>query len=312
LYSRQRTRLGPFPITRLFVNASGDHIADIEHNDILALPEHRDRILGDFVAHVLESRSDELALTGFNHATAARIGELWPSQAFDGHVSEAPFVALGRLRSEQKEYILTLSSNTRSNIRRTLRAYQNRYGMPSLQRASTADEASLWLRELIALHEKRWKAKGQPGAFSSKLAKDFHESIVRSSVEHADGTSRMRLDLLRLQFGTETVGFTYNLVYQRRVNFYQGGFSYSSDDNKLRPGLALHALAIAHYLAEGLLEYDFLGGEPEGVQYKRSLSTDVRRLAWTAIPFPTVKMALLAGLRRLRRAFKSPRSSYLG
>jgi CelD/BcsL family acetyltransferase involved in cellulose biosynthesis len=305
-------RLGPFPITRLFVNATGDNIAETEHNDVLALPKHRDRVLKDFITHALNSQSDELSLTGFNDATATWIGKLWPAEVFDGHFSEAPFVALDRLRSEKKEYLVSLSSNTRSNIRRTLRAYESRFGKPSLRRASTADEARLWLRELITLHEKRWKAKGQPGAFSSKLAKDFHESIVRSSVENADGTSRMRLDLLRLQFGAETIGFTYNLVYQRRVNFYQGGFSYSSDDNRLRPGLALHALAIAHYLAEGLLEYDFLGGEPESVQYKRSLSTDVRRLAWTAIPFPTVKMALLARLRRLRRGLKSPRSSYFG
>ena len=75
LYSQPRARLGPFGITRLFVNATGEGVVETEHNDILALPEYRDRVLREFVGLALASASDELALAGFNDATALQIAE---------------------------------------------------------------------------------------------------------------------------------------------------------------------------------------------------------------------------------------------
>jgi CelD/BcsL family acetyltransferase involved in cellulose biosynthesis len=200
-----------------------------------------------------------------------------------------------------------LSGNTRKQVRQTLRRYETRFGAASLERASTTAEARSWLQELIALHEKRWNARGLPGAFSTRLSRDFHDALVRSHVEGGDGDSRTRLDLLRLQFGGTTTGFIYNFVYRRRVSFYQGGFEYLPGDNKLRPGLVMHALAIERYLREGQLEYDFLGGEAGVVQYKRSLSTEIRRLAWTRLPVPGLKMSLLSRIRRLRRALRPTR-----
>ena len=306
LYSQQTAKLGPFNVTRLFVNACGDHLTGMEYNEIPALPGYRDAVLSDFVAYVLESGADELALTGFKSEIAATICEKWPSRSCEGYVSESPFVALNRLREEKRHYLESLSANTRSNVRRTLRAYTNHYGEPTLRRAADSNEAISWFEQMVKLHDARWKDKGKPGAFSGAHVNSFYKNLIRSSVENADGMTRMRLDLLRLQFGELATGFAFNLVYRGRVNFYQCGLAYQPHDNKLRPGLALHTLSIEHYLTEGTtLEYDFLGGEPESIQYKRSLSTDVRQLAWFELPLPTAKNAFVRWVRHSRRKLRS-------
>ena len=111
---------------------------------------------------------------------------------------------------------------------------------------------------------------------------------------------QLAVDLVRIRFGEETIGILFNLRYRRRVNFYQAGLQHY-DDNRLKPGLVAHTLAIEHYLVRGESEYDFLGGEPEDVRYKRSLARDVRTLAWIQLQAPTVKMRVLGRLRRVRR-----------
>jgi CelD/BcsL family acetyltransferase involved in cellulose biosynthesis len=66
----------------------------------------------------------------------------------------------------------------------------------------------------------------------------------------------------------EGVGVLYNFVDRGRVYFYQSGFHYSPD-NRLKPGLVMHYLAVEHCLSNPeLAEYDFLAGDS---QYKRSL-----------------------------------------
>jgi len=195
LYSQQTAKLGPFNVTRLFVNACGDHLTGMEYNEIPALPGYRDAVLSDFVAYVLESGADELALTGFKSEIAATICEKWPSRSCEGYVSESPFVALNRLREEKRHYLESLSANTRSNVRRTLRAYTNHYGEPTLRRAADSNEAISWFEQMVKLHDARWKDKGKPGAFSGAHVNSFYKNLIRSSVENADGMTRMRLDL---------------------------------------------------------------------------------------------------------------------
>ena len=133
LYSLKTARVGPFRIVRLFLNATGDSIAETEHNDILALPEYRDRVLRDLVTLALESQAQELVLAGFEEETATTICNLWPGTKSDRRLSESPFVALGRLREQDRSYLGALSANTRANLRKTLRAYETQSGAATLQ-----------------------------------------------------------------------------------------------------------------------------------------------------------------------------------
>ena len=80
----------------------------------------------------------------------------------------------------------------------------------------------------------------------------------------------------------------------------QSGLAYH-EDRRLKPGLVCHTLAIEHHLLRGSREYDFLGGEAQPVQYKRSLSTNVHCLTWGQISLGTARVKALWTARSVKR-----------
>ena len=299
-------RFGPFTVTRWFLNASGAGEPGCEHNDVLALPEHREAVLDSVVAVARRSGADEVALVGARDRLARGIQQRWPTQGLEGHWSEAPFVCLRRVRESQRDYLAVLSPNTRSQVRRSLRVYEDRFGAPTLEFARTPAVATEWFGELVSLHEARWQAKGLGGSFAGERSRTFHALLLTGCVEVEDDA--LAVDIVRLRFGDEPVAYLYNLRHRGTVSFYQSGLRYH-DDNRLKPGLVAHALAVQHYLASDAIEYDFLGGEPAAVRYKKSLSTDARMLAWIELPAPSLKMRALSALRRAGRRLRRRRGT---
>jgi CelD/BcsL family acetyltransferase involved in cellulose biosynthesis len=287
-------------LRRTFLNASGDFVAGCEHNDILSLPEYRVEVLKDLVRSVRAFKPDELGLVGFKARAAREIRDCWPAGGCEGYSSEGPYVSLERLRDSGGSYLDALSSNTRAKIRRSIRGYSKKFGEASLDVARSGDEALEWFHAMVKLHEDRWQSRGLPGAFASREAMDFHTKLIAGSTDNCSDSGAPSVDIVRLRFGSESIAFLYNLRHRGAVSFYQAGFRYH-DDNRLRPGLVAHAKAVEHYLDSGELEYDFLAGEPDPVQYKRSLSTDIRTLQWIELPSPTLRMAAIGWLRRSRR-----------
>lgn len=298
LLSTRPAHLGPFRITRAYLNASGTGVG-CEHNDVLALPEHRAAVLDDLVRIVLESGVDEFALVGVREELFRELLARWPVQAYEGHLSESPFVDLARIRATGMPYQASLSANTRAQIRRSIRLYTERFGELELRVASSREESVEWFGAMVALHEATWRARGERGAFADPEVREFHVRLLDASRE-PEATDDLVTDVVRVRFGSEVIGYLYNLRYRGRVSFYQSGLVYHGD-NRLKPGLVAHALAIEHYLATGAIEYDFLGGEPESVRYKTSLSTGKRMLAWVQLPSPTYKMRAIRMLRLARR-----------
>jgi CelD/BcsL family acetyltransferase involved in cellulose biosynthesis len=72
------------------------------------------------------------------------------------------------------------------------------------------------------------------------------------------------------------LGYLYNFHYAGRVYNYQSGFSYG-DDNRHRPGLIAHAMAIAQAQSRGMGVYDFLAGD---AHYKARLGAQMSVMAW--------------------------------
>jgi CelD/BcsL family acetyltransferase involved in cellulose biosynthesis len=84
------------------------------------------------------------------------------------------------------------------------------------------------------------------------------------------------------------------------VSFYQSAFVYESD-NRLKPGLLTHALAIQALLDGGYGRYDLLAADgPDGSRYKASLATDKGRLAWAVLRRPSLRGAVVDTLRQAR------------
>lgn len=207
--------------------------------------------------------------------------------------SDAPHVSLTDSFSNLDHYLKTLTKNARHQIRRSLRRYETR-GAISLHRPSTEQAAMACVDRLSLLHTSQWEARGKPGAFSNGAFVQFHHKLIQN------GFSQGVVDLLEVKAGQHTIGILYNLVYGGCVAAYQSGFTYE-DDNRLKPGLLCHALAISDYASSGFETYNFLAGDQ---RYKRSLATDADTLYWVAIQRPDIRMRIESALRNMKAKFK--------
>ena len=196
------------------------------------------------------------------------------------------WVDLEQVRRSGASYLGALSSNTRYQIRRAFKAY----GGESALAVSIADnlaEARSVLAALKELHTSYWRSRGVPGAFASEFAARFHDGLLERGVEQG------RVQLVTISAGGEPIGYLYNFVASGRVLAYQSGFRYA-DDNKQKPGLVSHALAIQHSIDNAADTYDFLMGDN---QYKRSLATDRAQMHWMEVRRPLLRFQVEDALR---------------
>ncbi|MDB5394173.1 MAG: family N-acetyltransferase [Rhodospirillales bacterium] len=181
----------------------------------------------------------------------------------------APYLDLAVLAADVPA-IDQLSANTRQQIRRSLRAWEE-IGPLRLEIAATHGAADAFLDALKDLHQRYWVSRGKPGAFAEPFFGHFHHGLIRRP---SDAQS---VDLIRVSAGEQTVGYLYNLVHDGWVAAYQSGFDFRPNADRLRPGLVCHLMAIEHYRRAGAHRYDFLGGE---ARYKRSFANAETELLW--------------------------------
>ena len=109
---------------------------------------------------------------------------------------------------------------------------------------------------------------------------------------------------MRVSAGDRAIGYLYNFLRNGSVSSYQSGFD--DADRRLRPGYVCHALAIAHYAAVGMLEYDFLAGANA---LKQSYGSERYDLYWSRIRGRKVAVQIEGIMRKIRLTVKSsPRS----
>lgn len=292
------SRVAFVPVRQTFLNATGGLSVASEHNTLLALPQYRAEAVRDLVRYLTDPQAtEEFLLEGASADSYRLFEEAWPERLVECYRSESPYVDMATLRREGREYLSALSSNTRSQVRRSIRLYEEAFGAPRYERAENPAQRIAWLEELADQHERYWREKGDDGAFSEGRL-DFHRALVEATA--AAGDDDLSIELSRLTFGARTVGWLYHLLYRGRACFYQSAFRYD-DDPRLKPGLVTHAFAVERFKDRGLDEYDFLGGERRPVRYKRSLSTDRRTLVWARFRVPSAKMSALQVVRRARR-----------
>lgn len=207
-------------------------------------------------------------------------------------ISAAPYVELSSLFSNVDSYIDTLSKNTRHQLRRSLRLYESK-GALSLNRPQSNQAAHACLERLATLHQNHWNSRGKPGAFSNLAFRKFHTELVEKAF------SQNVVDLVEVKVADQTIGILYNFVYSGSVSSYQSGFSYDPD-NRLKPGLVCHALAVSDYASAGLSTYRFLAGEQ---RYKQSLSNGFDTLYWIAVQRPDMRMRIENILRAIKARF---------
>ncbi len=286
-------RYGPLTVRHLHLGTAGEASGEsvcVEYNRLLVLPEARVEFAAALLAALRrEPGWDELTLDLFAPEDAEPLLRASPGMLVRRF--PCPAVDLCQVRDSGGDVLSALSASIRARVRRGLRGF----GEVRLEWAETAEHALGILDELIALHQRRWTAAGERGAFASPSFTAFHRELI------ARWIPRGRVLLFRVRSDQGTIGCLYGLIEEGRVYFYQGGFA-EFDDNRLRPGLVAHALCMQACLERGLAEYNFLKGES---RYKRELSTVERELISATLQRPRPKMLVLEGLRSVRARLRT-------
>ena len=185
--------------------------------------------------------------------------------------------------------LAALGRSTRRNLKRRLNAY------PGLrvEWSSDAPTSLQMLDELIPLHQARWTARGERGAFASRRFEGFVRELIRLS----DGDDRVILS--RVSDDAGTVGCILLLRHGNHVCDYTAGFA--SPQSRPSPGLVAHFANIREAARRGVGGYEFLVGD---ARVKTDLATGHRDLHWVQLPQATARIRMAAAARMIARALK--------
>jgi CelD/BcsL family acetyltransferase involved in cellulose biosynthesis len=261
----------------------------IEYNDFLvarsAPADTRDQILNALLSSGPDW--DELALSGI----APEIVSL--AEAAGLHVEtdrRSPVFGVDLCAGAWED---GLSPNLRAQIRQS-RAFAERSGPLALTPARDTQQALEFFDALAVLHTAYWRGRNKPGAFATDFSLLFHRELI------AGQNGSAGVELLQLTAGSQVLGYLYNFHYPARVYNYQSGFSYG-DDNRHRPGLIAHVLAIALAQGRGARVYDFLAGD---AHYKARLGAPMGSMAWCRAQKDRPKLAAERAVRRLYQGLR--------
>ncbi|MDW8125559.1 MAG: GNAT family N-acetyltransferase [Geminicoccaceae bacterium] len=297
LFVEGRERAGPWRLRTARLHATGDAEMDriaIEYNDVLAERGFEAAVRRVLLRRLVDERKVRrivLPMVLSHWEEAARSSGLRVRRRAE---SLSYRVDLETLRGRGIGYLDALGSRVRGQIRRAMRLYRER-GDLVLEAARDLPEARAWLLALAELHEARFRSKNTSGAFSARGFGDFHRALLARAVPLGAA------EILRLKAGSRPIGYLYNFVWRGWVGYYTSGFVYEPD-NRLKPGLVAHALAIERYLRRGAAIYDFMAGAS---RYKASLA-DPGPLLSTLVVEPDLFFSRLSDrLRGLRERWRT-------
>ena len=312
LLQRLRWHRRAIPFRRLELLATGEREEDEIVSDYLGVVAERG--YEDAVAEALTGAMTAGTLGPFDEVVLSMLeGELALNQALARALASAgmtvereemvasPYIALP---STWDAYLAALSGSGRYLVNRSLRDFEKWAGKDEVEvvRVTSLAELEEGKRILVGLHGERWQAAGHNGVFASRLFSSFHDSVLPRLLE------RGALELVWLRVRGEPVAVAYNVVWDNKVLFYQGGRTMDVPKG-VRPGIVLHARSIRAAIEAGRSEYDFLPGTS---QYKLQLATashPVLRLRATRSPWRDLACSAIesaATFVRKRRAQGQP------
>jgi len=247
--SRSWWRLIPFPALEFL----GAGEAGSDHLDVLVRRGHESQALYA-LAEVLAGDRLMLELSrvreGAYAAELAREIHRWGWDTHEAETDVCPRIDLAGRNWDG--YLAGLGPAHRYNLRRRLRNLDKHWHV-SFECATDETQRAVTVNELVALHQRRWRRRGEPGAFHNPAVRAFHHEISRIALELG------WLRLYRLRLDGRTVAAVYGFLYHGVFYFYQSGFDLEFQRHSV--GLAIMALTIRSALEEGARSYDFLCGD---------------------------------------------------
>lgn len=276
---------------QLRLHQTGDSQMDqiwMEYNDFLCKSEHRSPAVNACLKalRIMNSDWDELVMSMM---TLSRGSEVLESNDTASIYIRRPCYAcnLKSIRLQDNNYLQSLTSNTRYQIRRSIRQYEKLHGELSLQVAQDQQQALDFFQQAGPFHLARWEDSG----YKNELFTDFHRNLIKTCFNDNS------VDLLKVKSGNTTIAIMYYLIEGKKVFFYLHGLHFE-DDPKLKPGLVAHSLASQYYLEQGMDIYDYMGGYS---QYKHQLAEQSENLVTVVIQRSRSRFRL----ERMARNFKN-------
>jgi len=289
LYTESTERKAPFlTLHTRHLGTAGDPVhesACVEYNSLLAEPAWQSAFL-ETVSHWLltQAAGDVIQLDGFSAAEMSELTAHWP--AVEVRERDSKYLDLEAVRNSGKDLIDHLGRSTRANLRRKLREY----GAIETEWATSLTAAEGLFAELVELHQARWNAIGERGAFASLRFLKFQRALLTELFPQG------RCVVFRALHQGDTIGVLLLLVDRNRLLDYLSGLA--AFDHKPSPGLVTHYLCQCEAIQRGFTAYDFLVGDK---RHKDNLSTHTQILTWTRLARPTLKSRIVAALTHLKR-----------
>lgn len=278
--TQRRRFLGLGPL-HMRLHEVGDKVLDnitIEYNGLVCEDGHEREALAAVLDHLAhnEKRWLTLYLPGMeaDNVPFERIRALGMGMRSRRHA--AHYIDLTELRDGGSDYLPTvLSSKARAAVRRTARKLQTGFGELSVAVAASAEEKLAFFQAMVHLHESHWSEEEQEhGAFGNPRILRFHERLIAESGA-GDGAQ-----LIRVNAGSQTVGYVYNLVWRDVSYFYQAGIDYKRFGDCGSPGLLLLTRAVEHALGGGIARFELMAGDSA---YKRTLGMAENKMVWLSL-----------------------------
>lgn len=159
------------------------------------------------------------------------------------------------------DYLADLSSNFRSQIRRSAKAMTRIDGLGF--RSLGPAEADIFTDALIKLNKQRMQSKGEV----STLEEDCFKRFLKEATPYMAKYHTAWMDVIERD--DEILAAALNFVANGRVYYYMGGFQESI--SSIRPGVNLFARVIKRSIESKMKKYNFLRGE-EPYKYRWNAS----------------------------------------
>lgn len=291
-------RRGPFTFRRVHFGTAGEPSDDtvfVERNRLLARPADVTQVAAALIQFVgTLRRVDEVTMDGFMVTDAAAL-----IAADSEWLLEPEFCSVVDLTAASGNDVGALFS---AGVRKELRRAERSLGPLTVEWAKDESTGHELLDQLISVHQARWTAKGQRGAFASQRMQRFHHALVSQWVPSG------RLALMRVTSRHGLLGVRYAFAEGDRLLGYQSAWAVPLDRH-ISPGLVLQYAVLQEAQQRGYTCFDYLAGTSE---LKRRLSTGGYELMWGSRRRPRLRWTAFAATQSARsvgrRAFHTAHS----
>ena len=246
---------GRWPIR--LVRLMGDGSGDSDNLDMTILPGWEAVFVSVFFEYLEEESHnwDAVRLNTFSDEsrTPAYMAAELQRRNWTVFSSLAPGVMID-LPDAWEGYLQRLSSNRRWLARKYIRKMERRSDL-QLRKCEGGAGLEGDLATFFELHQRRWNATGEPGAFANAERRCFYMTLAPSLA------SRGWLEFWVLERNGQSIAANFSLRYRDTVYNLQMAFDPAHADEQ--PGNLVLTSVLRRWIQAGVRKYDFLAGDQQ-------------------------------------------------